>query len=728
MLLTAVGLLVIAFLANVSGTRTLARVAKIGLAAELIGVIVLGLYLLLFQREQPFSIFFDTMGAGGDESYFVTFLAASLSGLFLFYGFEACGDVAEEVSDPTRRIPRAMILTIVVGGVSGFLSYAGYVLAAPDLESIVAGEDVDPIPGILESSLGTFGSKVFLVITVTAFISCVLSLQAAGSRLLYSFGRDRMLPGSRWLAHLPPRHAVPINALVVVTVVPMLICLFVFWRPDSLARVTAFAVCGIYISFQAVVLAALRQRLKGWRPAGLWNLGGCRAAGQRRSRSPTASSRSTCSSARGTPARSSTAGSSPSGVAIVAGSGLLYLLLARPDRHSDGVPEGDAIEVARAPPADPRRPTAPPCPTRAPAPNAAVPTVRRSDEVQLRDAARLPARGVAAGHQAGRRARLLRRATRPTRPGTRTSGCCSPRPPQQTSQIRMGPSLSGVVLREPTLIAQAAATLDELTNGRAEVVLGSGNFGLLAEYKIDWKKTKPLSRVIEGVKVVRTLLDDGAITFDGEFFRYDGLFTFARPVQDHLPVKMGAMRGPKSFEAVRRALRRLPPRPQLHPRGLRLRRRAPAGRAPRRPARTGRRWTSARGSSSPSAGTPPRPRPPPAAWSASTRRRCRPSSWSATGWTPTSLKPIIDAIGGGDLARGIELTTPEIAEKLSFAGTPDEVTAKIKEIEPAGVNHLIAAITDASLVKAFTGQELPGVATVDEQLRLLHDEVMPAFA
>src|SRR3712207_831839 len=53
----------------------------------------------------------------------------------------------------------------------------------------------------------------------------------------------------------------------------LLICLFVFWRPDSLARVTAFAVLGIYVAFQAVVLAALRQRLRGWRPAGVWNLG-----------------------------------------------------------------------------------------------------------------------------------------------------------------------------------------------------------------------------------------------------------------------------------------------------------------------------------------------------------------------------------------------------------------------------------------------------------------------
>jgi len=84
--------------------------------------------------------------------------------------------------------------------------------------------------------------------------------------------------------------------------------------------------------------------------------------------------------------------------------------------------------------------------------------------------------------------------------------------------VRFGPSVSAVTLREPTLIAQAVATLDELTDGRAEAVLGSGNFGLLAQYDIDWKGTKPLSRVKEGLQVMRTFLDDGAITFDGEFF------------------------------------------------------------------------------------------------------------------------------------------------------------------------------------------------------------------
>jgi 5,10-methylenetetrahydromethanopterin reductase len=296
----------------------------------------------------------------------------------------------------------------------------------------------------------------------------------------------------------------------------------------------------------------------------------------------------------------------------------------------------------------------------------------------------------------------------------------------QTSRIRMGPSVSPVTLREPTLIAQAAATLDELTGGRAEVVLSSGNFGLLAQYKMDWTKTKPLSRVIEAVHVVRTLLDDGAITFDGEFFQYEGLFTFARPVQERLPVKMGAMRGPKSFEAAaehsdgcHHALSYSREAYQYAAEHLRI-----------GAERAGKDWASldfgawvvvAVGRDSAAAKDAARSMVGIYASSMPVEQLER------NGVDPDSLKPIIAAIGGGDLAKGIELTTPEIAEKLSFAGTPEEVTAKIKEIEPTGVNHLIAAITDASIVKTFTGRELPGVATVEEQLRLIHDEVMPAF-
>jgi amino acid transporter len=343
-LVLTIALLLVALLLNFSGTRTMARVAQIGLAAELVGVIGVGLYLLLFQRKQPFSVFFDTMGVQGDGSYLTAFFGAALAGLFLFYGFEACGDVAEEVARPAVRIPRAMTLTILVGGISALFSFGGYVLAAPDLQAIVSGKETDPIPAILESTLGPVGAKIFLVVAVTAFLSCVLSLQAAASRLLYSFARDGMLPGHRWLSQVTPRTKVPANALIVACTIPVLLALLIFVNEDLLNSVTAFAVLGIYVAFQMVVLAALRQRVKGWRPAGPFSLG-------RWGMLVNIVALAYGIFAMYLLARPGSSGNVFAdwivliGLGIVLVAGGLYLFVARPDRKSHA-PAGDAIAVA----------------------------------------------------------------------------------------------------------------------------------------------------------------------------------------------------------------------------------------------------------------------------------------------------------------------------------------------------------------------------------------------
>ncbi|MFI7413958.1 LLM class flavin-dependent oxidoreductase [Streptomyces sp. NPDC049627] len=297
----------------------------------------------------------------------------------------------------------------------------------------------------------------------------------------------------------------------------------------------------------------------------------------------------------------------------------------------------------------------------------------------------------------------------------------------QTRQIRLGPSVSPVTLREPTLIAQALATLDELSGGRAEGVLSSGNFGLLAQYGIDWARTRPLSRVKEALHVVRTLLDEGAISYRGEFFSYEGLFTFARPVQDRLPLKLGAMRGPRSFEAAgelsdgcHHALSYTREAYDYAVQHIR----AGAERA-------GKDWRSldigawvvfATGPDSAAAKDAARSMVGIYASSMPEEQLRR------NGVDPGELKPVIDAIAAGDLARGIELTSPELAERLSVSGTPQECLDKIqREIAPSGVNHMICALTDRTLVKAFTGRDLANVADVNTQLRLIHDRIMPAF-
>ena len=95
----------------------------------------------------------------------------------------------------------------------------------------------------------------------------------------------------------------------------------------------------------------------------------------------------------------------------------------------------------------------------------------------------------------------------------------------KTHNIRFGPNVTHVFLREPTLICQQLATLDELSGGRAEAVVSTGNFVMMEQYHLDWAKRRPLSRLREAMYVMRTFLDDGKIDFEGDFFRYTGLFT-----------------------------------------------------------------------------------------------------------------------------------------------------------------------------------------------------------
>ncbi|NUT41367.1 MAG: amino acid permease [Thermoactinospora sp.] len=272
-ILCALVMLAIAVAINLAGTRALAMAAIIGFAAELVGALVVGGWLLLTERHHGLGVLFDSFGAGSSTGYFAAFLAAGLIGIFQYYGFEACGDVAEEVPDPTRRIPRAMRMTIYVGGAAATFVCLALVLAVPDFGAVIAGTADDPVTGVLTAAFGTTGLKVVLAIVLLSFLSCAMSLQAAASRLLYAYARDRMIAGSGLLSTFSAARHVPPYTLAVAAIVPAVVVIGSIVSEEALVKIISFAVLGIYLAFQMVVLAALRARLLGWRPAGPFTLG-----------------------------------------------------------------------------------------------------------------------------------------------------------------------------------------------------------------------------------------------------------------------------------------------------------------------------------------------------------------------------------------------------------------------------------------------------------------------
>ncbi|MER5950248.1 hypothetical protein ABT127_29785 [Streptomyces sp. NPDC001904] len=148
------------------------------------------------------------------------------------------------------------------------------------------------------------------------------------------------------MSHLP-RRTLAGSFPLILHLLPMAVCLWVYAYPGSLPRVTAFAVIGIYLCFQMVVLAALRQRVKGWKPAGNWSLG--------RAGLPINIAALLYGIAAmavlALPAKEATGLSFVDkwivlvGLATILATGLLYMLIARPYNRSNA-PENDALAVA----------------------------------------------------------------------------------------------------------------------------------------------------------------------------------------------------------------------------------------------------------------------------------------------------------------------------------------------------------------------------------------------
>jgi amino acid transporter len=272
--LCTVVLIVVAVLINYMGTAALSHAAMIGFSAELIGALIVGVILLTTERHHGLGVLFDDFGAGaGEGPYLWVFLAAAIIGFYQYYGFEACGDTAEEVKHPGLVIPRAMRRTIYIGGAAATFTCLTLLLAVVDYRAVIRGEVADPVVETLYRALGEGGARIVMAVVLISFLSCTISLQAAAGRLIYSYGRDEMIVGHRYLRRFAHTRAVPGYALLVSAVVPALIAFASLLSTEALTKIVSFAIIGIYGCFQMVVLAALRARLKGWRPAGEYRLG-----------------------------------------------------------------------------------------------------------------------------------------------------------------------------------------------------------------------------------------------------------------------------------------------------------------------------------------------------------------------------------------------------------------------------------------------------------------------
>lgn len=106
-----------------------------------------------------------------------------------------------------------------------------------------------------------------------------------------------------------------------------------------------------------------------------------------------------------------------------------------------------------------------------------------------------------------------------------------------TERIRLGALVTGITYRPPQILATQAVTVDHISGGRLELGLGAAWHG--GEHRalgLDFPgRGERVSRLEEGLEVIRALLTSDGATYEGRYYRLEGATYRPRPVQQPTP-------------------------------------------------------------------------------------------------------------------------------------------------------------------------------------------------
>jgi len=108
-------------------------------------------------------------------------------------------------------------------------------------------------------------------------------------------------------------------------------------------------------------------------------------------------------------------------------------------------------------------------------------------------------------------------------------------------RVRIGTLVYGNTYRHPAVLANMAATVDRITDGRFTLGVGAGwQINEHEQYGIELPPVKQrLDRFVEALEVLHGLLRQPTTTVDGEYYQLKDAVCEPKPVQDPLPILIG---------------------------------------------------------------------------------------------------------------------------------------------------------------------------------------------
>lgn len=158
--------------------------------------------------------------------------------------------MTEEMVNPSKEAPQAIILSVIIGSVTGFIFLIAAFFCVGDLEATASTPTGVPLIQIfLDSTSSVQGATVLSAMTAIVVFFSVNGLMTEASRGLYAFARDHGLPFSTFFRKVDRKSQIPVNAILLCGVVQAALNSIYFASYEGFSTVISIATFGFYLSF-----------------------------------------------------------------------------------------------------------------------------------------------------------------------------------------------------------------------------------------------------------------------------------------------------------------------------------------------------------------------------------------------------------------------------------------------------------------------------------------------
>ncbi|RMZ82153.1 hypothetical protein DV738_g1844, partial [Chaetothyriales sp. CBS 135597] len=215
--LMAIAITILVALFNIFMAKHLPLVEGVILVLHIAGFFAILIPLWVLAPRTPSSEVWNSFVDGGDwGSIGLACMIGTITNAGSLVGGDAAAHMAEELKSASKILPRAMIWTIVVNGILGFVMLVTFLYTLGDLEQDLASPTGYPIIQVFLTATNSGGGATGLTIILVVLGVCTnLTTMAGSSRQIFSFARDKGVPFHRWVSYVPQGYDVPVPAIIV---------------------------------------------------------------------------------------------------------------------------------------------------------------------------------------------------------------------------------------------------------------------------------------------------------------------------------------------------------------------------------------------------------------------------------------------------------------------------------------------------------------------------------